>query len=674
MRLCIPRRFRAPLRRATLMLCLGLTVRIAYAEPAQDQDLMSLSIEDLAKTKVFSASRHLEETRDAPSSVTIITSKDIARYGWRTLGDVLNSVRGFYTSYDRDYTYVGVRGIQRPGDYNSRILLMVNGHRLNENIFDSALLGTEFPLDLDLIDHIEIVRGPSSSLFGTNAVFGVVNVITRRPDDGAAVEVSGNEASFLSRSGRVTGSYKQGQLSALLSGSLYRSAGTSDLYFSEFAATNGGVAENLDGNRFEHAFADLQYGGFRLQAMFGSRSKDIPTASFGSNFDEPAQSTDRRGYVETSYHRAVSPATDFDVRAYYDWYGFYGFGHFGDAPDYTGVSRGRADWIGTEATLGTRFGRQRIVAGLDAEYSLRLEQKNYYVGQPSVLNIDRTSWLAAAFGEAELHFIPKITIRAGGRADVYQVYGTAFSPRAAAIYQPNSRSTIKYIFGRAFRAPSDYEEYYKDGVSLLAPSSPLKPEHLNSHEIIFERNLKPWLSVTANGFYNDLTDLIDEEPDPTSGLNHFINVGRDKGRGAEFEVEARRASGLSAQASYTFSYATEGTVHANLENSPSHTFKLHGTIPATHLAFVGLESLYTSYQTTFQSTDVPASLLTNITFSTKPLWGGWEFSASCYDVFNQRWFAPAGPELQQSEIRQDGRTFRVGISYRLRLKEGRGKQ
>ena len=73
---------------------------------------------------------------------------------------MLRSVRGFYTAYDRDYTYLGVRGFLRSGDYNSRILLMVNGHRLNDKVYDSAQIGTEFPLDLNLIDHIEIVRGP----------------------------------------------------------------------------------------------------------------------------------------------------------------------------------------------------------------------------------------------------------------------------------------------------------------------------------------------------------------------------------------------------------------------------------------------------------------------------------------------------------------------------------
>src|ERR1035441_10335573 len=122
-----------------------------YAQSQSDQDVMSLSIEQLAQAKVFTASRHLEDSRQAPSSVSIIDAEEIRRYGWRTLGDVLNSLRGFYASYDRQYTYLGVRGVLRPGDYDSRILLMVNGHRLNDNVYDSAQIGREFPLDLDLI-------------------------------------------------------------------------------------------------------------------------------------------------------------------------------------------------------------------------------------------------------------------------------------------------------------------------------------------------------------------------------------------------------------------------------------------------------------------------------------------------------------------------------------------
>ena len=139
---------------------------------------------------------YMQKVTEAPSSVTIITADEIRGFGHRTLADVLRTVRGFYVTYDRNYSYLGVRGFSRPGDYNARVLLQVDGHRLNDNVFGSALIGTEFPLDVDLIERIEIIRGPSSALYGTSAFFAVINVITqtRQPENG--LEASATLGSF----------------------------------------------------------------------------------------------------------------------------------------------------------------------------------------------------------------------------------------------------------------------------------------------------------------------------------------------------------------------------------------------------------------------------------------------------------------------------------------------
>ena len=638
------------------------------SQTAPDQDLTSLTIEDLAKVKVFSASRHLEDSHQAPSSVSIITAEEITHYGWRTLADILNSLRGFYTSYDRNYSYLGVRGVLRPGDYNSRILLLINGHRVNDNVYDSAFIGTEFPLSLDLIDHIEVVRGPGSSLFGTNAVFGIINVITRQPKTDTMLEASGDESSFLGRTGRLTSSFQKGSLSALLSGSMYRSAGQSELFFPEFSATNGGVAENVDGDHYSQAFSELRYGGWRIQGLFGTRTKIIPTAAFGTNFNDPGtRTTDTRGYVDASYHRSLSSLTDVDLRAYYDAYryhGTYAYGATNASPAYLNFDVGVADWSGVEATVGHQMGRQRVTAGASYEYSFRADQKTYNAGQPPFLDDHRTPWLVAAYGEAELNLVSKLTIHAGGRLDYFDTFGGAFSPRLALVYSLNSRTTLKYIVGRAFRAPNVYENYYSDGTSIVAPVVSLKPEHIVSNEVVFERSLRSWLRMTADGFYDRLGNLIDQTPDPVTGMTHFGNVGQDRGRGVEFELEAKRASGLSGRASYTLA-DTDNTEHKPLDNSPAHKAKLNAAIPVTGRAFAGLELLYFSTQQSYQHTVVPSSFLTNVTLSTKPLWNGWEFSASCYNAFDRRWFSPAGPGLRQAEIQQDGRTYRFKITYKL---------
>jgi outer membrane receptor for ferrienterochelin and colicins len=670
-------------KRVTLVSCLTcrwLTAGLAFfavlfcpgvlsSQTAPDQDLTSLSIEDLAKVKVFSASRHLEESRQAPSGVSIITKEEITRYGWRTLADVLNSLRGFYTAYDRNYAYVGVRGFLRPGDYNSRILLLINGHRVNDNVYDSAFIGTEFPLDLDLVDRIEIVRGPSSSLFGTNAVFGVINVITRKADAGAMAEVTGDSSSFLGRKGRLTTSFQKGRLATLVSGSLFRSAGQSQLFYPEFASpeTNNGFARNIDGDSSAQVFSDLQYGNFRVQGLYSSRMKIVPTASYETNFNDPGtRTTDTRGYVDVAYHRSISSLTDLDLRTYYDAYRYYGTYAYGgtNSPDrYLNFDSSEADWVGVEAIVGHQVGRHRITVGADYEHNLRVDQLNYDAGQPPVVDDHSAPWRAAAFGEAELNLVPKLTVRAGGRVDYFHDFGEAFSPRVALVYSPSSRTALKYIFGRAFRAPNAYESYYQDNVVIEAPGVQLQPEHLTSHEVIVEHSPTSWLRTTADGFYDHLRNLIDQIPDPATGLTYFSNVGHDRGRGVEFELEAKRASGLSGRASYAFADAYNLIDRKPLENSPTHNAKLNATIPVPRQALVGLELLYFSAQKSYQGTPVPSSFLTNVTLSTKSLWGGWEFSASCYNLFDHRWFSPAPPGLRQAEIQQDGRTYRFKITY-----------
>ena len=92
---------------------------------------------------VIGASKYEQRTTEAPSYVSIVTAEEIKRYGYRTLAEIVSSVAGFYPNYDRSYNYVGLRGFSLPGDYNTRVLVLLNGHRLNENIYDSTGFGTD---------------------------------------------------------------------------------------------------------------------------------------------------------------------------------------------------------------------------------------------------------------------------------------------------------------------------------------------------------------------------------------------------------------------------------------------------------------------------------------------------------------------------------------------------
>jgi iron complex outermembrane receptor protein len=109
----------------------------AVTSATDNRDLTTLSLDELLRMNVdvvSSASKFAQEVSSAPASITIVTGEEIRRLGQRTLKDILEGVRGFYTLDDRNYSYVGVRGFARPGDYNTRVLLLINGHRVNDPI------------------------------------------------------------------------------------------------------------------------------------------------------------------------------------------------------------------------------------------------------------------------------------------------------------------------------------------------------------------------------------------------------------------------------------------------------------------------------------------------------------------------------------------------------------
>ena len=210
-------------------------------------------LDSLLNLTVSSVSKYAQTTSEAPSSVTVITAEEIRLFGFRTIEDVLRTVQGFYVSNDHDYGYVGVRGFGRPGDYNSRLLLLVNGVVTNDPVFGSAYVGTEFAFNLASVERIEIVRGPASAVYGAGAMFGVVNLILRNGEnfDGTRASVeTGNVG--LARGAATWGTNWGNGWSLMVSGQAERTRGE-DFYFKEFDApqTNGGVARGLDGDQLQ---------------------------------------------------------------------------------------------------------------------------------------------------------------------------------------------------------------------------------------------------------------------------------------------------------------------------------------------------------------------------------------------------------------------------------------
>src|SRR5256712_11596158 len=175
---------------------------------------------------VFGASKYEQKPSEAPASVSLVTNEEIRKFGYRTLSEILRSVRGFFTTYDRNYSYIGVRGFDRPGDYDTRVLLLLDGHRINDNIYDQASIGTEAFIDVAAIERIEIIRGPSSSLYGTNAFLAVINVISKSGRNLKGTEIAATGGSYSTGELRMSyGGRSDNRVETFLSGSDSRSSG-----------------------------------------------------------------------------------------------------------------------------------------------------------------------------------------------------------------------------------------------------------------------------------------------------------------------------------------------------------------------------------------------------------------------------------------------------------------
>jgi outer membrane receptor for ferrienterochelin and colicins len=666
-------------------ICSALTSRSADPGPGPValSDLADLPLEALPQIPietVSGASRYLQKETQAPASVSIVTSDEIKKEGYRTLAEILNSVRGLYVTSDRNYSYLGMRGFARPGDYNSRVLLLIDGHRLNDDIYGQALLGTEGVIEVDLIDHVEVIRGPSSSIYGGNAFLGVISIVTRRGGDINGLEASVSAGGYDSHKGRVTfGQKVTNGLELVVSGSWYDSAGPNQLYFREFDVPGGrqGIAYNSDGDQSQSAFASLTWKDFTLAGGFSNREKKVPTASFDTVFNSDLeQTTDQRAYVDFKFEHEFSLDTRLMTRVAYDYYSYHGnypYDATNSLPDATPgqivVNHDDAlgEWLYTEWQLTQKlFDRHTLVVGADYHENLVQSQDSFYdePGLPNV-QIDRSSGRnAGVYGQAEVGLLPNLTFNGGVRYDYYDSFGGTVNPRLGLIYNPWQQSTFKLLYGQAFRAPNVFELYYEDpGANRANPS--LSPETIHTYELVYEQQLPANVRFSASGYYYEINNLISQQEDGL-GQSYYANLGQAHAKGVELELDHKSACGLMARLSYVCQRAQDTTTGEDLSNSPRNQVKLNLILPVYEdKLFTGLEVLCTSPVHTMTGHRIDGYVLANFTLFSQRIVKGLELSASIYNLLDTRYSFAASADLQEDALDQDGRSFRVKLTYRF---------
>jgi outer membrane receptor for ferrienterochelin and colicins len=657
-------------RRCAAAVLACLCPSIALAQAAQP-DPSALTIEQLLDVELTStASKFSQAVTHAPASVTVITAEQIRQHGYRTFGDVLSSVRGFYTTYDRNYTYVGVRGFARPGDYNTRVLLMIDGHRLNEPVYDMAPMGTDFAIDVSLIDRVEVIRGPGSSLYGTSAFFAVINVLTKNGSSLSGTRVDASVGSLDTQRATVSvGQVFNNGNELLIAGSGYRSGGHARLYFPEYdvQGLSDGVVTDADSDRSSSLMASASIGRLRLSGSFIDRGKHIPTGAFTTVFgDRRTQSDDRRAYIDAVSTGSFGKGWTAVMRGALDYYRYSGAYAYVDG---VVVQDDGSDslQVSGEVTLNRRSRQHQLTMGTEIRRTLHNHQHVSDVFG-SLLDESHPATVLGFYAQDEITLRRWLLFNAGVRLDHHDAFGSSVNPRAGLVFLPRPSTAFKVLHGRAFRAPNSYEAYYYNAMRTY--DFTLEPETISTTEVVWEEYIGSRVRTAVSAFHYDVDQLITQRSLDSVGAGdsselYFTNDGRTAADGFEAEAEMRWSNGMAVSGNYSHVRATDDATGLRLSNSPRHLADLRVAFPVRPLfSTVGVEVRGVGERRSLSGDEVHGFVLGNVT-ARRSLTKKLELELGVYNVLDSRYADPGAEEHLQKAITQDGRTARVRVVARF---------
>ncbi len=703
-----------------LIVAFSMNLCFVNAETDSNQSIVDLDtlkgiedefifIED--EQSVTIASKIEESIRRAPSVVSVITAKEIENMGARTLYDIMRIVPGFDLRRRGDFNFLvyGVRGIWNADD---QVKIFLNGHSLNVGRSGrTATFFDDFPLKN--VKKIEIIRGPGSALYGTNAFLATINIITKDANDIETVEVS---AGF--------GSYDAEEYSILASKSIY---GVDINAFVNFYNTNGphqsieqdalfGAPETAGArapgrtdearDKFDISL-DIAYNKLKFSGKYFEKDTE---PYIGSNFvlTEEGESEYTYAMADISYEfDLLDDRLRIKPRAYFDYYQFdwfvetngNGFTPLDDAGNPVDLDGDGDTEFFPDGKQFDAYGRNRVLGGeIQMDYDL-FDNNNLIVGfgyewnDQDNIDLSRNFDSNGAFiGEVtdqgnelfvdhylrqvwNLYFQDKWNITDdldftfGVRHDHYSDFEGTTNPRMGLVWDFTDKATIKLLYGQAFRAPS-FRELTLNAPPVGTGNSSLEPEKIRTYEVSLGYRFTDNFSANVNYFYNVIRDQIATVFTVIDGKTKRIeaNTGSSNVQGIEFETRANLSSyWRDAYVFANYTYQDAESSGDPLPDVPKHQGNVGVNVGITKYLNANLHAFISDSSVRAEEDsrdDVSGYAILNLTLIAKEFFNDLKVKASLFNLLNKEWEDPSLINTIPGDLPRPGRNFFIEFEYK----------
>ena len=526
-------------------------VMLAMATPVaaqQPDDLSRMGMEDLLRVNVVTASKVEERVKDAPGVVAVVTREEIDSFGANNLVDVLNRVTSFHLM--SSHLWVQAKSVVRGNlitHADHHILVLVNGRPFRDARESNSQFALYTALPLALVDRIEVIRGPGSVLYGSNAVSGVINIITRKPTENRArVGVGGG--SFGTGAAVVDADLKGSNWSILAAGSYYHEEGWPFAAATNFPVPALGIwrSEADYGEHNASASAFIEYKRFSAQLMH----LNVTYVTMGAQPHWSFQGNlwAGRTFGDFSYVQPLPASWDLklsltlnDLRQ-----------RIRDEtpPVVSGVQENSLATVLEAAARGKIGEKMKVVVGglteTRANYDLAPTGPN---GAPSI-PVDYSERHFGAYLQADYQVVDRLKVIGGVQYNHTDSGHSALVPRLGAVVPLGSSFSLKANYGQAFRTATPLEEYIFVPATLIGKAD-LEPERVSTVDVQLYLD-RPRSQTTLTYFHAKYEDIVERIPAPGAAPAFtFRNAGVNTIQGLELEHKGRLGKGFFATGSFT---------------------------------------------------------------------------------------------------------------------------